>query len=293
LYVFGRMREMKEQYHHFRNLARRPKVLHIDKNWEDSLPDLDPDSSQEKHRQDLLRDHVINFAALLTSRPNGKDGGGFIIRREGLYWLADPGWAPAETDGDLEDEGLTPLGASLADAIEKLPQALEAEKVKYLPYSRMLKAVREGLAPEVLAQIVDLPLKWRHNRDELRTQYGTSPSPEQMLKLKDYSDAFHRLQEALDKLLERLRNRSVEQRTLGEDAGFNSARLPAAQAQRNLAQSLDLLSTFSETWKGMENPDLAREVPKEFHKLFRSLDDPELNNRLQKLREGHLGGDRA
>ena len=40
LYVFGRMQEMKEQYHQFRNLARRPKVLHVDKNWEDSLPDL-------------------------------------------------------------------------------------------------------------------------------------------------------------------------------------------------------------------------------------------------------------
>jgi hypothetical protein len=64
-------------------------------------------------------------------------------------------------------------------------------------------------------------------------------------------------------------------------------------AQRNLAQSLDLLSTFSETWKGMENPDLAREVPKEFHKLFRSLEDPELDDRLQKLRDGHLGGGRA
>ncbi|HSS76757.1 MAG TPA: tubulin-like doman-containing protein [Thermoanaerobaculia bacterium] len=293
LYVFGRMREMKEQYHQFRNLARRPKVLHIDKNWEDSLPDLDPDSSQEKHRQDLLRDHVINFAALLTSQPNGDGSPGFIVRREGRYWLASPGWKPAEDDGDLEEEGLTPLGASLADAIEQLPQALEAEKVKYLPYRKMLKAVREGLAPEILGRIVDLPFQWRRNRDELRTQYGTSPTPEQNEKLKDYSDAFHRLQEALEKLLEKLRNRSVEQRTLGEDASFNAARLPPSQAQLNLAQSLDLLSTFSEAWKSMENPDLAREVPKEFHGLFRSLAESELAARLERLRAAQPGGSRA
>ncbi|HTG35089.1 MAG TPA: tubulin-like doman-containing protein [Thermoanaerobaculia bacterium] len=293
LYVFGRMREMKDQYHQFRNLARRPKVLHIDKNWEDSLPDLDPDSSQEKHRQDLLRDHVINFAALLTSRPNGSGGPGLIVRREGRYWLADPEWQPAEAEGDFEEEGLTPLGPTLSDAIEQLPQALEAEKVKYLPFRKMLKAVREGLAPEILGQIVDLPFQWRRNRDELRTQYGTSPAPEQNAKLKDYSDAFHRLQEALEKLLEKLRNRSVEQRTLGEDASFNAARLPPSQAQLNLAQSLDLLSTFSEAWRGMENPDLAREVPKEFHSLFRSLEESELATRLERLRAAQPGGRRA
>lgn len=288
LYVFGRMQEMKDQYHRFRNLARRPKVLHIDKNWEDSLPDLDPDSSQEKHRQDLLREHVINFAALLRSNAsnNGdKAGPGFILRREGRYWLADPGWV----EGDQDEEGLTPLGDTLADAIESLPRVLEAEKVKFLSYRQMLKGVREGLAPEVLVRIVDLPFQWRHNRDELRTQYGTNPSPEQNEKLKDYSDAFHRLQEALERLLEKLRNRSVEQRTLGEDAGFNPARLPQDVAQRNLNQSLDILSAFDETWKAMESPEASGEVPKQFHGLFRPLEDKELAAKLDRLRNAEVG----
>jgi predicted RNase H-like HicB family nuclease len=285
LYVFGRMREMKDQYHHFRNLARRPKVLHIDKNWEDSLPDLDPDSSQEKHRQDLLRDHVINFAALLKSNPSGSGGPGFIVRRDGRYWLTAPGWS----EGDQDEEGLTLLGATLAEAIEKLPEVLEAEKVKYLAYRQMLKGVREGLAPEVLQRIVKLPFQWRHNRDELRTQYGTNPAPEQLEKLKDYSDAFHRLEEALEKLLEKLRNRSVEQRTLGEDASFNPARLPSDMAQRNLSQSLDILSAFSETWRAMENPDVSGEVPRQFQGLFRSLEEKELAAQLEQLRNANVG----
>ncbi len=289
LYVFGRMKEMKEQYHQFRHLARRPKVLHIDKNWEDSLPDLDPDSSQEKHRQDLLRDHVINFAALLTSRANSAATAGFILRREGCYWLADPDWKPAPDEREVDEEGLTQLGASLADAIERLPEVLESEKVKYLPFRQMLRGVREGLAPEILGRIVDLPFQWRRDHDELRTQYGTSPSPEQNAKLKDYSDAFHRLQEALEKLLEKLRNRSVEQRTLGEDASFNAARLPSDQAQRNLVQSLDLLSTFSESWKGMENPDRMGDVPKQLHGLFRSLKENELTAKLERLRSAQVG----
>lgn len=150
LYVFGRMQEMKADYERFRNLARRPKVLHIDQNWENTLPDLDPDSSQEKHRQDLLRDHVINFAALLRSRQS-EEALSFIVRSDGRYWLIDPPEAEANGNGDGSHEvNRKELAATLADSIQRLPQVLDSDKVKYAPYQQFLRAVREGLAPEVL-----------------------------------------------------------------------------------------------------------------------------------------------
>jgi WD40 repeat protein len=48
LYVFGRMKEMKAEYKRFQRLSRRSKMLHIDRNWETSLPDLDPESAIER-----------------------------------------------------------------------------------------------------------------------------------------------------------------------------------------------------------------------------------------------------
>lgn len=295
LYVFGRMQEMKSDYERFRNLARRPKVLHIDQNWENTLPDLDPDSSQEKHRQDLLRDHVINFAALLTS-PRDEEGAGFILRREGRYWLTDPPSAP-NGNGSRADAG-KPLGVTLADSIQLVPQVLESDKVKYALYQQLLRGVREGLAPEVLRRIVQLPFQWRQNRDQLRDQYGSSPTAEQQEKIKDYSDASHRLHEALEKLLEKLRNRSVEQQTLGEDLGWwagedadraTRARL-AERARTSLAQSLKILETFSDSWRVMENPEQATGVPDTFQRLFTPLPEKNLTETLERLRNFQVRG---
>ena len=90
VYVFGRMEEMKEYYYRFKNLAKRSKVLHTDKNWEEALPDLDPDTAQENHRQKLVRDHIINFGALLTIRDPFMNNQGYIIRRDGAYFLRSP-----------------------------------------------------------------------------------------------------------------------------------------------------------------------------------------------------------
>ncbi|HEX2642130.1 MAG TPA: tubulin-like doman-containing protein [Thermoanaerobaculia bacterium] len=284
LYVFGRMNEMKGEYHRFRGLAKRPKVLHIDQNWETKLPDLDPDSAQEKHRQDLLRNHVINFAALLTTQRPGTDTT-FIVRRGGRYCLVDPTWMPVNGHGAPDEEGMTVLGESLADAIERLPEILESEKVKYLEYQQLLRAMREGFAPEVLSRVVELPFRWRSNHDELSNKYGSSRSPLQQEKLKDYSDAFHRLQEALDRLFEKLGNFSVEQKTLGEDLSLNSASLSALEAQHNLNQSLKILAAFSEAWQVMENPDQPGVVSRSFLGLFRPLEEPALRTMLESLRE--------
>lgn len=287
LYVFGRMREMKSEYERFKALAKRPKVLHIDHNWEDQLPDLDPDSAQENHRQELLRNHVINFAALLTTQ-SSDEGPTFIARRAGRYCLVDPDWDPATGNGAYGSDGFTPLEETLADSIQRLPEVLESERVKYLSYQQMLRAVREGLAPEVLARVVELPFRWRRNHDELRNKYGPNRTPKQQEKLKDYSDAYQRLYEALHKLHDKLGNFSVEQRTLGEDLGFNTANLTTEQAQENLSQSLRILGTFCEVWSTMEDPNQPGTVAESFQRLFRPLPEEKLTRLLQSLRNSPL-----
>ncbi|HXT50019.1 MAG TPA: tubulin-like doman-containing protein [Thermoanaerobaculia bacterium] len=284
LYVFGRMREMKGEYERFKALAKRPKVLHIDHNWEGSLPDLDPDSAQETHRQELLRNHVVNFAALLTTpRPDG--GPGFIVRRDGKYWLTHPDWDGLAGYGDLRD-GLTPLGESLSESIQRLPEVLESEKVRYLPYQQTLRAVREGLAPEVLSHVIHLPSRWRGNHDELRNKYGPNRTPVQQEKLKDYADAYQRLREALEKLFERLSNISVEQRTLGEDVAASAASRTVPNADVNLAQSLKILEAFGESWKAIEDPNRPGSPVRGFAELFRPLADERLAELLEQLRSG-------
>jgi hypothetical protein len=289
LYVFGRLPQMKADYQAFRSLARRPKVLHIDRNWEDSLPDLDPDSAEEQHRQDRLRNHIINFSSLYTtSAPESEDhqkGSRLIYRRDGVYYLRHP-------HGDEEDQldlEVTPtdarLGESLAEAIAQLPTVLEGEKVKYLPYQQLLRGVREGMSPDVLTRVCQLPFRWRKNRDALHTRYGTDPEPRQELKLKDFSDASQRLREALDTLYEKLHNKHVEQHTLGEELGNGFAGLDRRQAEKNLRESLQLLATFRETWVEVENPEKAgRHLDDNFERLFQALGPARLREELEKLR---------
>lgn len=293
LYVFGRMSEMKNCYHAFRNLAKRPKVLHIDRNWEDSLPDLDPDSSQENHRQSIIREQIVNFATLLTTRhPLSKgahaDGLGCIFRRNGRYLLAHPEVNPDRNPGQENDEkGTVFLGESMGKAIQRLPEVLESDVVGYYLYQQLLHGVREGLAPLVLAKIAELPRQWRTNHDELRNQYGHTLDLWQAAQLKDYSDAFHRLREAMEQILERLRNREIEMRTIGEDASANASQLSKETAEANLRQCIDILTNFSAGWRAMENPEESSSVPKSFVDLFKPMKDHELRERLEQFRSGN------
>lgn len=288
LYVFGRMDEMKEYYYRFKNLAKRSKVLHIDKNWEESLPDLDPDTAQEKHRQQYVRQHIVNFGALLTIRDPFFQNQGYILRRDSRYFLRPPFGMASVTPvaGARPEEQMVLLGATLAESIELLPKILEGEVVKYLPFQQLLHAVRSGFAPQVLAEIVRLPFQWRRSRDELRTQYGTSPSPDQMEKLKDYTDSFYRLQEALDALLEKLRNDEKERMTLGGDFGANAAGLGEDEAAQNLRQSIEILRGFSESWRSLDRPEQSHAVPQSFRGLFRPMEEGELNATLEWLHQG-------
>lgn len=286
LYVFGRMSEMKDHYYRFKNLSKRSKILHIDRSWEETLPDLDPDTAQEQHRQEQMRANIVNFAALWTLK-DPLTNQGYIVLRDGTYLLRDPQHpASLQNTGSDSSAGFKPLGDRLAPAINALPEALDAERVKYLPYLQLLTAVREGMAPAVLQQIVKLPFQWRKNRDELRTQYGTAPSALQQLKLSDFTDAFNRLREALDGLLEHLRNIETERLTLGGDASANAAGLTPAQAGENLRQSVEILRGFQQGWQSMEQPERSTSVPPSFRSLFRPLGDDELHNTLESLRIG-------
>lgn len=286
LYVFGRMNEMKDDYYRFKNLAKRSKVLHSDKNWEDSLPDLDPDTAQEKHRQMLVRQHIINFGALLTIRDPFFNNHGYILRRDGHYYLRPPMAPGRQGTPTIEAEQYAYLGQTLNASIEFLPRVLEGEKVKFLPFQQLLNAVRAGLAPQILREVVKLPFQWRKNRDELRTQYGTTPSPEQSLKLRDYTESFYRLQEALDDLLEKLRNDEKERRTIGGDYSANIAGLNEHDVARNIRQSIEILRGFSESWRILENPQDSKNVPQTFRSLFQPLQEQELNDTLEWLHNG-------
>lgn len=279
LYVFGRMDEMKHYYYRFKNLAKRSKALHIDRNWEETLPDLDPVSAQNEHRQELVRNQIINFAVLFTLRPEGQ-GHGYILRRQGRYFLCDPALASSNGSGP---DGLAFLGTTMAEAIENLPEVLAAEKVKYMRYQQMLQAVREGLAPKVLAEIAVLPVNWRRNAEELRKLYRSRPGPLEQEMLEDYETSFRGLYRSLEDLFEELRRKQVQQKTLGEEVGGNVAGVDSETARQSLAQSIEILEEFSKQWKQMENPDGA--IPEAFKVLFAPLDKDEFGDRLDRLRE--------
>ncbi|MEM8961344.1 MAG: tubulin-like doman-containing protein [Acidobacteriota bacterium] len=285
LYVFGRLKDMQHEYHRFKSRTRRSKVLHIDNNWEEDgmLADLDPDSAKERHRQSKVRKNVINFAALLTTGPfEDRPDLNYIKRQKGAFALIDPG-AAANDAAAASDNDLSPLGPSLTTAIEKLPETLEGERVKFLPYQQMLSGIRQGLSPKVLKAVTRLPFLWRRNCDELRNQYGSRIEPEQRLRLADYGDASERLREALDELLRHLRNRELEQRTMGDDQNL-VVELPSDKAAEDLHQSVEILRTFSETWELMENPDKVSRVPNRFHWLFEPLGPDEFKEILDELR---------
>jgi hypothetical protein len=306
LYVFGRMNEMRDFYYRFKRMSKRSKVLHIDKNWEDILPDLDPENAQEEHRKKQLRAHVVNFAALLKIRdgvgapvsgaPSPADqpdwqtrGQPWIVYRDGSFWLRDPSRPDSPDDGSREPSelGLARLGDTMEAAIERLPTVLEAERVKYLDYSEMLSGIQDGFAPGVLKAVTDLPRDWRRSRDELRTQYGASPTPTQQLRLRDFTESYTRLCEALEGLLEHLRQVETERRTIGGELQVPVG-LDRADMERSLTQSIEVLRQFSENWAAIEAPVEAGGAGRSgrvnrFKSLFKPLSGAELHEAAAKV----------
>ncbi len=287
LYVFGRMDKMRERYHGFKLMANRPKTLHIDRNWEDQLPDIDPLSAQETHRKNLVRDQIINFATLLTSPLPSAGKIHCIVQRKGKYFLVDPKY-----NGDVlatePGKGLTLLGRTMSEAVQRLPEILEAS-VKYMDFQDMLTCVRNGYSPQVLGRIADLPFKWREQREEYLTRYGSQPTPPQQETLKDYGNSYNRLQEALESLLAELRNREFESDALAEEDRTPELELSVEEAQRAVEQSVGILESFGETWKRVDDPNRTRKIPETFKALFRPLSDEGFRKTIDRITKRHTG----
>lgn len=291
LYTFGRLDVMKHHYDEFRSQARRSKALHIDKNWESDLSDLDPDALKEQHRKVLVRNQIINFTALLSSRhPRLGGDATCLIRRRGRYLLLDP---DLEALPDDHQTGYTELGDTLARAIETLPRVLDAERVNFAEYRDSLHGVRNGMAPELLVQISHLPFEWRLQYEDLSNHYGHQRSTEQQEILADLQDSYQRLREALEDLLKELRNRQLESRTRKEDFTIYAQNLNASQAQRALAQSIQILAFFSERWSKLEDATKVPETPASFQSLFKPLAAGKLESMLEGLRYNHRDGDES
>ncbi|MEM7482192.1 MAG: tubulin-like doman-containing protein [Acidobacteriota bacterium] len=290
LYAFGRLDVMKHHYDTFRRQARRSKALHIDKNWEGTaLSDLDPNVLKEQHRQVLVRDQIINFTALLcTEHPRLKEGANCLIRRRGRYLLLDPDLESLPED---HQAGYHELGDTLARAIEKLPKVLNAERVNFSEYRDSLHGIRNGMAPELLGAISHLPFEWRLEYEDLSNHYGHDRKPAQRLILNDLQDSYERLHEALEKLLEELRNRQLESRSRNEDFRIYAQNLTTAEAQKSLAQSIQILAFFSERWSKLEDSGAVPETPSSFQSLFKPLTAGRLQSMLEGLRHNHRNGE--
>jgi hypothetical protein len=282
LYTFGRMRTMKEHYESFRNLKRPSKTLHIDRDWENGLSDLDPDTLKEEHRRKLVRDQIINFAALLSFDHPEYTEGTCIRRQRGTYYLLGPG---GETSNRRAERGpeLTPLGETLAQAVQRLPAVLSGESVHFRKYRDGLVGVRTGLAPRLLLTIAGLPFKWRKQWENLNNHYGLQRSVSQRENLDDLRDSYLSLHQALADLLEELRNRQLESTTSGEDFSIYVSDLAPSKAMTALDDSIKVLTQFCERWSQLDDESLIPETPEGFRTLFDSLDPKELAKLLQSL----------
>ena len=300
LYVFGRMDTMKHYYYSFKNLAKRPKALHIDKNWETTLQDLDPQAAKDAYRQRLVRRQIVGFAALLAAADVTRGWGtgrlpGIVVRFEGDYWLRRPltdiELAELEDRDNQAEQGVTTmyhvsnadvsdaarrndyfdwLGDTIGDAVAALPSLLEADPVRYAMYQAYINNVRDGLSPALVKRIVEYPRIWRANRDTLRKQYGAKRTVEQERRLLDLEEGYERLADALYDTLEVLETRMSEQRLFAE-AFDGGARGLDTDPTQNLDESLALLERFKEDWSRLQDPIGDVRVPDAFRALFQPL----------------------
>lgn len=289
VYVFGRMEEMKGFYHRFKNLAKRSKVLHIDKNWEDSLPDLDPAGLEAQYRERFVREQIVDFATLLTF-PIPSLGTSPIVWREGAYYLQSVREESLDPGHDLMEPGPVLLGDRLLTAIARVPEAFEAESVRFSPYRGILQATRRGYSPEILSKIVGLPAQWKRNAENLRNRFGARPEILQQEKIDDYRKASQRLYEALKNLLEDLRDQEAERQAteVANDTvlEIDGSVLTGQEASRLVRQSIQILVTFVESW---ENRDRIRRLPGSVGQLFQPIDEKKLQEQLNQMSTGLNG----
>ncbi len=283
LFVFGRMKEMQAYYHQFKNASRRSKVLHIDKNWENTLPDLDPEDVEEAFRKQFLRDRIVDFATLLALEKPGTDMR-CIGRVDGSYELRSIA-AHSVTDDDFE---LAPakLGDTIELAARKLREVLDAEGEKYADYRQFLELVRAGCSPEVLLTVTRVPFEWKKTVETMRTRFSNKLDDDQRRRMVDYENAFTQLREALGKLRDGLRISLAEYQATGDRPRAACAFEP--DEYRELAgESVRLLEKFIEEY---DNPDRAGSLQQN---PFKSLFKPMGRDRLDKTLRDSLRPRRA
>lgn len=287
LYVFGRMDALRNDYNEFRNLARRPKVLHIDKNWENSLQDLDPTAAIQFHRTQALRRQVIGFGALFVlPEVTGQVHEPIIAHslQEGeagqeAYWILRPRVVPG-VDGVSADrvdeqpigqgERYQKLGKDLRDSVASLPGILRNNPVAYRDYQQVINGVYNGVTPGVLRAVCDLVIRWKTSHDSRRESFGGTPSATQRARLDDLAEAYTRLAEALDELhaslSERFQEIHADSNALPSNAG--TAGLSRVQERDAMVQSIEHLERFQRMWRELLNPESSSGASSAFNSLF-------------------------
>jgi hypothetical protein len=288
---------MKHDYERFRNLPRRSKALHIDRNWEgDSLPDLDPDTLKERHRQKLVGDQIIHFTALFCAEHEGleeqsrqvdgvsngkrRDQYRCIHPRGGQFLLLSPGLTKPPQD---HDDGYIALGDTLAEAIQELPEALASNRTRFQPYLGLLHFISCGLSPRLLSRVCQQPFLWRSQYEDLRNHYGTAKDNDRREILEDLEESYRKLREALENLLSKLRDQQLERATRGSEFADFDQELTPEEAGELVKESVRILANFTDRWATLDDDRRAVGPPRGFGRLFRPLGEDELNRRLGSL----------
>lgn len=290
LYVFGRMEAMRNDYHAFKNATRRSKVLHIDKNWEDTLPDLDPQAAIDHHTRAVMRSKIIGFSSLLTVHELAEEGTDnkprisqtttHGARRQDAYWILRPALPSPSADGMVvaprEEEsgelvnGYQRLGSTLRESVTELRRIMKQNPVVYQTYYQMINAVSNGLLPELLELVCKQAIRWRQLHDSWREKRGGGSAQGtglQRARLEDLEDAYTRLVEALQDLKNELGDR-LEERIADDAIRGKSQHLPREEELQRVRKSLEVLDKFDKDWQQILNPEMNVGAPEDIFKAL-------------------------
>lgn len=260
LYVFGRMNAMKDHYHRFRGQRFQSKVLHIDHNWEHSLPDLDPEAAFDRHQTQLLDQNVLFFAALHVARGPGdrrlvrlsSDKKDASVSPEQFYEVlerkdtTDRKRNLADIDDpDANQEKWTQLGSLIADAARNLPDVLERRKQANMQYFVYRTQLMRGLLPRALIDAFDLAKDWRNMFEDLRTNLVERGGANER-KLRDIEQTLHSMMRAAESLATRLSDESLISGRFGDAIEASELHLDPKEARLAIEQSIVAARGFAE-----------------------------------------------
>jgi len=212
------------------------------------------------HKKKLVQNRIIQFASLLTMNEEGKVSDpknkkeSFVCWRKGAWYLRTPDIQTSDSTDDVSDyekeqKAYCLLGSSITKAVQELPEALSKNPTRYAPYQTLIKTVRRGLAPQVIACATELSRKWRSNYEELSTLYGQSPNDAEQAKLADYKNACGRLYTALMVLHEDLKQCLFEAEHLNSnDLTEGIDGVDAEALKQNVKTCIEKLDHYAKEW---------------------------------------------